>query len=81
MFTYQNWCYFTGYFTDAHNTFPNYQIWITEFAGYGSTAQQQSFLEYVLPWMETQNFIDRYAGFGEIISPFPAPVLSEAFFR
>jgi hypothetical protein len=60
-----NWCYFTGYFTDAHNTFPNHQIWITEFAGYGSTAQQQSFLEYVLPWMETQNFIDRYAGFGD----------------
>lgn len=48
--------------------FPGYPIWITEFAGSGTTEQQQSFFKYVLPWMETQNFIERYAGFGEVFS-------------
>ncbi|KZP11932.1 glycoside hydrolase family 128 protein [Athelia psychrophila] len=60
-----NLCYFTGYFTDASTTFPNYPIWITEFAGSGTVAEQQSFLSYVLPWLETQSFVERYAGFGD----------------
>lgn len=28
-------------------------------------AEQQSFLSYVLPWLETQSFVERYAGFGD----------------
>lgn len=28
-------------------------------------AEQQSFLSFVLPWMEEQTFIERYAGFGD----------------
>lgn len=63
--TCQNWCYFTGYFTDASKTFAGYPIWITEFAGSGTTQQQQSFLEYVIPWLETQSFVERYAAFGK----------------
>ncbi|KAF7966055.1 hypothetical protein HWV62_40244 [Athelia sp. TMB] len=35
------------------------------FAGSGTVAQQQSFFSYILPWMETQRFIERYAGFGD----------------
>lgn len=36
--------YFENYFTDAHNTF-KLPIWVTEFAGYGTEADQESFLK------------------------------------
>lgn len=35
-----------------------------QFAGAGSVAEQQTFLKTVLPWMEQQSFIERYAAFG-----------------
>lgn len=71
MHTFQNWCYFTGYLTDASKTFANHSIWVTEFAGSGTTQEQQSFLKYALPWLETQSFIERYAGFGKPLFPRP----------
>lgn len=37
-------------------------IWLTEFAGSGTVAEQQAFFATVLPWMEKQLFIERYAG-------------------
>lgn len=37
-------------------------IWLTEFAGSGSSDEQQGFFKQVLPWMEQQPWIERYAG-------------------
>lgn len=35
-----------------------------QFAGSGTVAEQQTFLETVIPWMEKSAFIERYAAFG-----------------
>ncbi|SCZ90577.1 BZ3500_MvSof-1268-A1-R1_Chr9g10885 [Microbotryum saponariae] len=55
--------YFFNYLTDAHKKF-NKPIWLTEFAGSGTTAEQQAFLKKVIPWLEKTPWIQRYAGFG-----------------
>jgi hypothetical protein len=38
-------------------------LWITEFGTTGSTADQQAFLENVIPWLDSQAFVERYAYF------------------
>ncbi|GAA5962665.1 hypothetical protein JCM8115_005911 [Rhodotorula mucilaginosa] len=55
-----------NYLADAYNTLQK-PIWLTEFAGSGTVAEQQTFLKYVIPWMEKQTFIERYAGFGDFV--------------
>ncbi|GAA6039762.1 hypothetical protein JCM8097_004209 [Rhodosporidiobolus ruineniae] len=57
--------YFTNYLTEAHNLWPDKKIWLTEFAGSGTSEEQQAFLQTVIPWMEQQDWIERYAGFGD----------------
>lgn len=47
-------------------------IWLTEFQGYGTVAEQQALLREVIPWMEEQAFIERYAGFGDFIGNYVA---------
>jgi hypothetical protein len=42
-----------NYLADAYNTLQK-PIWLTEFAGSGTVAEQQTFLKYVIPWMEKQ---------------------------
>lgn len=42
-----------------------------QFAGYGTVAEQQAFFKYLLPWMEQQAFIFRYAAFGESLPSCP----------
>ncbi|GAA6039759.1 hypothetical protein JCM8097_004207 [Rhodosporidiobolus ruineniae] len=59
--------YFTNYLTEAHNMFPDKKIWLTEFAGSGTSAEQQTFLKTVIPWMESQTWLERYAGFGDFV--------------
>ncbi|KAI5480618.1 Glycoside hydrolase, superfamily [Pseudohyphozyma bogoriensis] len=62
--------YFTNYFTDMYNEFKK-PIWITEFAGSGTVAQQQSFFQTIIPWMEKNvTFIERYAAFGDFAGTF-----------
>ena len=39
-------------------------IWITEFQCYGSEQQQITFLQNVMPWMDSQDYVARYAYFG-----------------
>ncbi|KAH1995156.1 hypothetical protein KXV33_001945 [Aspergillus fumigatus] len=39
-------------------------IWITEFAASGSEAEQIQFLQAVLPWLDAQPYVERYAYFG-----------------
>lgn len=56
--------YFTNYLNDAAKMFSPRPIWLTEFRGSGTVAQQVSFINTVVPWMEKQSFIERYAIFG-----------------
>ncbi|SCV70126.1 BQ2448_1520 [Microbotryum intermedium] len=39
-------------------------ICCAQFAGSGTTAEQQAFLKKVIPWLEKTTWIQRYAGFG-----------------
>ncbi|KAL7005699.1 hypothetical protein EMMF5_004781 [Cystobasidiomycetes sp. EMM_F5] len=56
--------YFTGYLSDAIKTFSPRKIWLTEFRGSGTAAQQVTFINSVVPWMNNQTGIERYALFG-----------------
>jgi hypothetical protein len=49
-------------------------IWITEFAASGSEEEQISFLQDVLPWLDAQDYVERYAYFGV----FPGFLINEA---
>lgn len=55
--------WFMGNVTDAHSTL-RLPVWVTEFQCYGSEAQQIRFLERVMPWMDAQSWVARYAYFG-----------------
>ncbi|KAM0789286.1 hypothetical protein ACM66B_000126 [Microbotryomycetes sp. NB124-2] len=61
--------YFTNYLTDVANKYGK-KIWLTEFAGSGSVAEQQAFFKKVVPWMESQSFVERYAAFGAFAGTF-----------
>ncbi|GAA5839774.1 hypothetical protein JCM9279_005165 [Rhodotorula babjevae] len=61
--------YFTNYLEEAYARFGK-PIWLTEFAGSGTVAEQQAFFATVLPWMEKQPFIERYAGFGDFVGTY-----------
>jgi hypothetical protein len=55
--------WFQGNVTDAYNAL-HLPIWITEFQCYGTDAQQIAFLKAVLPWLDSQSYVARYAYFG-----------------
>jgi hypothetical protein len=55
--------WFISNVTNAHQFF-NMPIWITEFQCYGSDDQQAQFLQAVLPWLDAQSWVQRYAYFG-----------------
>lgn len=55
--------WFQGNVTDAWNTLKK-PIWVTEFECYGSENQQIAFLQQVLPWLDAQSYVQRYAYFG-----------------
>ena len=55
--------WFQGNVTNAYDTL-HLPIWITEFQCYGTDAQQVDFLQAVLPWMDAQSYVERYAYFG-----------------
>jgi len=54
---------FEAYLTEAHTRY-NKPIWVTEFQLQDSDANQIAFLKEVLPWMDSQSWIGRYAYFG-----------------
>ncbi|GAA6031120.1 hypothetical protein JCM8097_004013 [Rhodosporidiobolus ruineniae] len=58
-----NTAYFTKYLEDAHTEL-NMPIWLTEFMGTGSTAEQQTFVDFAVDYLEKQDWIERYAAFG-----------------
>lgn len=64
--------WFIGNVTNAWNTL-QLPIWITEFQCYGTDAQQAQFLQTVLPWLDAQSWVQRYAYFGA----FPGYLLND----
>jgi hypothetical protein len=55
--------WFQGNVTNAYETC-KLPVWITEFQCYGTDAQQVAFLQEVLPWLDSQSYVQRYAYFG-----------------
>jgi hypothetical protein len=41
----------------------NRPIWITEFGASGSDAEVESFFQAVLPWLDSQPWVERYSYF------------------
>ena len=44
--------------------------------GLGTPDEQATFLKEVVPWLEEQNFVERYAAFGESVAPCSSAVAS-----
>lgn len=54
---------FKAYVAQAYAAGKNRPLWITEFQAPGSDAEQQAFLEIVLPWLDSTPMVERYAYF------------------
>ena len=68
-----NIAYFKDYMQEASTTCgSDKKLWLTEFGASGSADEQNTFLQTVLPWMDEQDYIERYAYFmvtpGNLIS-------------
>jgi len=67
-----NFAYFKKHVTDAHAAGGGRPIWITEFAGSGSSEQQEAFLAQALPFLDSLSYVERYAYFmasdGKLVS-------------
>lgn len=63
---------FKDYVVQAHEDGGYRPIWITEFQGPSSAEEEIVFLEEVLPWLDSQDYVHRYAYFmaseGSLIS-------------
>jgi hypothetical protein len=59
--------YFIDYVTDAHQRWPNYPIWITEYGMDNTNYQEAAVLQFIrntTTWCDAQPWIERYAWFG-----------------
>ncbi|KAH0566200.1 hypothetical protein GP486_000398 [Trichoglossum hirsutum] len=56
--------YFMSYVASAHAAAGYRPIWVTEFAVSGSVDQQKDFLRAVMPWLDSLDYVERYAYFG-----------------
>ncbi|KAI9847144.1 MAG: hypothetical protein M1838_001001 [Thelocarpon superellum] len=59
-----NFGYFKEYVESAYKAGGNRPLWITEFGASGSTDEQNTFLQDVMPWLDSLNYVQRYAYFG-----------------
>jgi hypothetical protein len=63
---------FKDYVVQAHEDSSYRPVWITEFQGPSSEEEEIMFLEEVLPWPDSQDYVHRYAYFmaseGSLIS-------------
>ncbi|GAA6059153.1 hypothetical protein JCM10212_003900 [Sporobolomyces blumeae] len=65
-----NFAYFKNYLRDAHSKF-GLPIWLTEFGfSSGSDADKAVFYEKMVAWMDDQDWIERYAAFGDFVGIF-----------
>lgn len=58
-----NVAYFQAYIPQAHTACGGKPIWITEFGASGTDAQIVTFLQTVLPWLDSLDYVERYAYF------------------
>jgi hypothetical protein len=58
-----NVAYFKKHVQDAYAAGKNRPLWITEFGASGSIDEQNTFLSEVIPWLDSQDFVERYAYF------------------
>jgi Glycosyl hydrolase catalytic core len=58
-----NYAYFKSHVEDAYNAGGGRPVWITEFGASGSLDEQNTFLEIVMPWLDAQPYVERYAYF------------------
>ena len=67
-----NVAYFKNYMQEASTACKGKPIWVTEIGASGSADEQNTFLQTVMPWMDQQGYIERYAYFmvtpGDLIS-------------
>ncbi|ORY54468.1 glycosyl hydrolase catalytic core-domain-containing protein [Leucosporidium creatinivorum] len=75
--TADNTAYFKSYFEESYKTLQK-PIWITEFMGIGDADAQKTFIEEVVPWLEDQDYIQRYAAFGDFADNPIANFVTEA---
>ncbi|POY74961.1 hypothetical protein BMF94_1937 [Rhodotorula taiwanensis] len=63
--------WFKNFLSEAY-TLLNKPIWLTEFAGSGTVAEQITFLQEVISWMNepAQSYIQRFAGFGDFVGTY-----------
>ena len=54
---------FKTYVQNAYTQSGNLPVWITEFQAPGDTAAQNAFLQEVIPWLDSQSFVEKYAYF------------------
>ncbi|MCJ1363399.1 hypothetical protein MMC16_002506 [Acarospora aff. strigata] len=78
-----NIVYFKNYITDAIAAAKGRPIWLTEFGAAGTQAQQVAFLKEVMPWLDAQAKVERYAYFGvfdgKLVSGTEMSVLGQTF--
>lgn len=55
--------YFKTYVAEAYTAGGNLPVWISEFGASGSDDEVNTFLETVLPWLDEQDYVERYAYF------------------
>jgi beta-mannanase len=58
-----------GSVTSVYQKF-NKPVWLTEFGASGSDEQQAAFLNVMVPWLNQQKFVARYAYFSDIAGEF-----------
>jgi len=58
-----NYDYFKEYVQEAYVAGGNRTLWITEMGATGSTDEQNTFLQVVMPWLDSLDYVERYAYF------------------
>lgn len=58
-----NFDYFKKHIEDANAVAGGRPLWITEFQADGSDSEQAEFLNKALPWLEAQDYVERYSYF------------------
>ena len=58
-----NIAYFKNYIPQAYAAGGYRPLWITEFAGAGTVDEQIAFLKVVLPWLDSLDYVHKYAYF------------------
>jgi hypothetical protein len=54
---------FMSYVSTVYTASGNRPLWITEFGASGTADEQQTFLDTVMPWLDSQSYVERYAYF------------------